>query len=654
MIRSVAVLGAGTMGAQIAAHFANVGVPTLLLDLTATVARSGLDRARTLKPDPFFTTDTWRHITVGGFDTDLARLAEFDWIVEAVVERLDVKTQLLARVDSCRRAGSIVSSNTSGIPISTLAQGRSHDFRRSFLGTHFFNPPRYLHLVEIIPTTETDGAVVADVARVCDRRLGKGVVIAKDTPNFIANHIGLHAACRILDVFAGGQYTIGEIDAMTGPILGRPKSATFRTIDITGLDVLTAAARNLSSRLEDERARDAFELPPIVSSMIGRGWLGEKSGQGFYRRERAADGSRRLLALDPASMEYRPMDPVRIPVLEAISSIPDPADRLRRLVLDPGRVGQFFRDTLVPTLVYTARVALEIANSIDDVDRAMRWGYGWELGPCETWDAIGVSEVLDSAPAAAAPRGHGLVEPPSLVRDLLESHRNRFRANPLPPAAPDLLILKAAKDCQQIVKQNAGASLIDLGDGVLALEFHSKMNTIGAETIEMLCIGVDEASRHFAALVIGNDTPIFSAGANLLALLTEVQQQRWAEVDRMVRVFQAAMLGLRYSDVPVIVAAAGMTLGGGCEVMLQAGHVQAAAETYAGLVETAVGLIPAGGGTTELLSRAMLQLQSASADPIPLVQQAFETIGFARVSTSAEDARRLGFLKATDAVTINR
>jgi 3-hydroxyacyl-CoA dehydrogenase len=639
-IRTAAVLGAGTMGGQIAAHLANAGVPSLLLDLTADVARQGLQKAIALKPDPFFTKEAAALITVGGFDQDLAKLAGADWIVEAVVERLDIKQALLERVDAARAPGAIVSSNTSGIPIAALAAGRSQDFRRHRLGTHFFNPPRYLRLLEIIPTADTDPAVTERVSWFADHRLGKGVVVAKDTPNFIANHIGLFGVVQTLRLLESGEYTIEEIDAITGPAAGRPKSATFRTMDIAGIDVLGHVAANLTDRLADAAARAALTLPRIVQQLIERGWVGEKSGQGFYKKA----GSE-ILTLDPATLEYRPRQAARIASVDAAQSIDDVGERIKTLFHARDKAGAFLRAALAPTLVYTARVAPDIAHSIDDVDRAMRWGFGWELGPFEIWDAIGIREVHEAA---------GVAAPPTMVATLLAGGRNRFRDHALPPAAPDLQILKSAKDRQKVVRRNAGASLVDLGDGVLAVEFHSKLNTIGGDTIQMLDAGLKEAAAGFAALVVGNEAPNFSAGANLMLVLLEAQEGNWDEIDLMVRTFQRMTMALRYAPVPVIVCPAGMTLAGGCEIMLHADCVQAAAESYIGLVEVGVGLVPAGGGCKELLARAGENLPDEGTDLLPFAQAVFETIGFAKVSTSADEARRIGYLRDSDQVTMNR
>jgi 3-hydroxyacyl-CoA dehydrogenase len=651
-VNSVAILGAGTMGAQIALHFANAGIPSVLLDLTGEIARQGLDKARKLKPDPQFTPDVASLVTTGGFDTDLHRIAQADWVMEAVVERLDVKQQLLAKVDEQRRPGTIVSTNTSGIPIAALAEGRSDDFRRHWLGTHFFNPPRYLRLLEIIPTPDTDPAVVAEVSRVADLLLGKGVVVARDTPNFIGNHIALYGVAVMLRALESGRYSIEEIDAITGPAIGRPGSATFRTMDIAGIDVLAHVMRNLHERLADPGDREAFVVPKFVDAMIARGQLGEKAGRGFYERRKSPTGESEIWTLDWQTLEYRPKQSAKIGSIEAGKSMDDLAARVRMLFNSKDKAGQFLRETLAPTLVYAARVTPDIAHSIDDVDRVMRWGFGWELGPFELFDTIGVREVMA---AAIETGGHAVAKgTPGLVQSVLDAGANRFREGLVAPAAPDLQILRSAKDRQRTVKKNAGASLVDLGDGVLAVEFHSKMNAIGGDTVAMLQAGVKEAAKSHQALVVGNDAATFSAGANLMLVLLEAQEGNFDELDLMVRQFQQAMMQLRYSDVPVVVAPAGLTLGGGTELALHADRVQAANETYMGLVEVGVGLIPAGGGTKEMLVRAMAQLPSPQSDPLPYVQKAFETVALAKVSASGPDARRLGYLAGTDAFTANR
>jgi 3-hydroxyacyl-CoA dehydrogenase len=614
-----------------------------VLDLTHEIARDGLKRAAALKPDPFFTKESLGLIATGSLD-DLSSLASADWIIEAVVERIDIKRALLQRVDAARTPGTLVSSNTSGIPIGSLAEGRSDDFRRHWLGTHFFNPPRYLHLLELIPTAETDPDVLERVAWFADYRLGKGVVVAKDTPNFIANHIGLFGVMQVLRLLRTSDYTLEEIDAITGPALGRPKSATFRTMDIAGIDVLAHVASNLAERLDNPAIRQMFEVPPLVRQMIERGLVGEKSGQGFYKRVRSQSGASEILTLDPATLTYRPRQSPRLPSVDAARSIDDVRQRTRALFLGQDRVGEFLRATLGPMLVYTADVTPQIAHSIDDVDRAMRWGFGWELGPFETWDAIGLKEVLEAVPGSNIP---------PLVAGSRVTGKDRFRDRPLAAAAADLQILSAARDRQQILRKNAGASLVDLGDGVLAVDLHSKLNTIGGDTVQMLQVGLKEAAANFVALVVGTEAAEFSAGANLMLLLMEAQDGNWDEIDLMVRQFQGITQALQQSAVPVIVAPAGLALGGGCEIALHGDRVQAAAESYIGLVEVSVGLIPGGGGTKEMLARAM-EAAPPSDDLLPFVQPVFETIGFAKVSTSARHAHTLGYLRSVDGETMNR
>jgi 3-hydroxyacyl-CoA dehydrogenase len=450
------------------------------------------------------------------------------------------------------------------------------------------------------------------VREFADHHLGKGVVIAKDTPNFIGNHLALYGVMRMLEQVASGTYTIEEVDAITGPAIGRPKSATFRTLDLAGVDILGHVVHNLHERLEDEQARRTFVLPPLVEQMLERGLTGEKAGQGFYKRVKGKGGESEILTLDPATLDYRPRTAPRLPSLDAAQSIADVGERVRTLYEGRDRVGQFLRDTLGPTLQYAAEVTPRIANSPEDVDRVMRWGFGWELGPFELIRAIGLET---------------------------------------PAGSPTLL--PAAADRTRVVKKNAGASLVDMGDGVLRVDFHSKMNAIGADTVQMLQAGVQEASRNFAALVVGNEAPNFTAGANLMLVLLEAQEENWDELDLMVRAFQHATLGLRYASVPVVVAPAGLALGGGCELALHADRIQAAAETYIGLVEAGVGLIPAGGGTKEMALRAA-DATPGGGDLLPAVQRAFEAIGFAKVSTSAPHARQLGYLRTVDAITMNR
>ena len=648
-IHSVAVLGAGVMGAQIAAHFANAGVPALLLDLTDEAAAAGLKRARGLSPDPFFTPETWRLVETASFEQGWPRLRDADWVIEAIVERLDAKVELLAQVDQARGAHAIVSSNTSGIPIAALAEGRSEGFKRHWLGTHFFNPPRYLRLLEVIPTNDTDAVVVERVSRFADERLGKGVVIAKDSPNFIGNHLALFEVTRVLAAVAAGSYSIEEVDAITGPAIGRPKSATFRTLDLAGLDILAHVIENLRQRLPAHEAV-AFGIPAFVERMLAAGLTGEKAGRGFYQRVKDAEGGSQILVIDPATLEYGPQKPPKLAALAAAEPVTDLGARVAKLFSGSDRVGAFLREILAPTLVYAARIAPDVAHSPDDVDRVMQWGFGWERGPFELMDVMGIGEVLDAAGQTAP----SLLEAgvPRLLQHALDAGRNRLREGRVPPAGADLQVLRSAKDRSRMVKSNPGASLVDVGDGVLAVEFHSKMNAIGGDALAMLQQGAREAAQNFAALVIGNDALHFSAGANLMLVLLEAQDENWDELDAMVRLFQQTSTMLRGCDVPVVVAPAGLALGGACELALHADRVQAAGETYMGLVEVGVGLIPAGGGTKEMTARAAAR--ASGGDLTPHAQHAFETIGFGKTSASGPDAVRLGYLRAVDGITMNR
>ncbi len=634
-IRSAAVLGAGTMGAQIAAHLANAGVPVRLLDVTEQAARDGLKHAAALKPDPFFTRNGIALIGTGSLD-DLSPIAAVDWIIEAVVERIDIKRDLLARVDAARRPGTIVTSNTSGIPIAALAEGRTDDFRRHWLGAHFFNPPRYLPLLELIPTPATDPTVLDRVAWFADQRLGKGVVVAKDTPNFIANHIGLFGVVQVLRVLESGAFTIEEIDAITGPAIGRPKSATFRTMDIAGVDVLGHVARNLAERLDDPEARKVFALPPLVQQMIDRGLIGDKAGQGFYRRERGRGGASEILTLDLASLTYRARQSPRLPSLEAARSIDDIRERIARSFSVRTASASSCARPSGPMLVYTARVAPEIAHT----HRRRRSG-----------DAVGIRmgarSVRDVGRHWPAERPH------RRSRRRRPSTRRRAEAGAEGTVSTRRSAAGCAGSADSQVRQGSAARAAEerrreprrsRRRRARASSLHSKMNAIGGDTVQMIHAGLKEAAANFSALVIGTDAAQFSAGANLMLLLLEAQEGNWDEIDLMIRQFQGTTQALRQSPVPVIVAPAGLALGGGCEIVLHGDRVQAAAESYIGLVEVGVGLIPGGGGTKEMLARAM-EAAPAADDLLPFVQPVFETIGFGKVSTSARHASELGYLR---------
>jgi 3-hydroxyacyl-CoA dehydrogenase len=678
-----AVLGAGTMGAQIAAHLANAGLPVLLLDIPPReltpeeqargltletkavrnrIAQAGLDAARKAKPAAFMTPERAALVAVGNFDDDMARLKDCDLIIEAVVENLEIKRQLYARVDEARRPGSIVASNTSGIPISQIAEGRSEDFRAHFLGMHFFNPPRYLHLVELIGTEWTKPEVACSVAGFLDQRLGKGVVVAKDRPNFIANRIGTYGALVTIKTMLDGGYSIEEVDKMTGPALGRPKSATFRTFDIVGLDVLMHVTKNLYDAVPEDEERDAFLAPEFLQRMTERGLLGVKTGGGFYRKQKGAE-KQEIWTLDYAALEYRPAQKVKLPALDMAKNIEGVGERMKALVWGKDRVGAFLWQTISKTLRYAANRIPEIANNVVDVDRAMRWGFGWELGVFETWDAIGVEQSV------ARMREEGVIIPANVERMLAAGatsfYKNEngqrsffdFDALEYKPVneVPGTIILKSVKERTSVIKKNSGASLIDLGDGVAGLEFHSKMNAIGGDTIQMLKTALSEVERNFVGLVVGNQGANFCVGANLMLMLMEAQDENWDELELMVRAFQQATMSLRYSPKPVVVAPFNLTIGGGCEFVVHGDHVRAAAESYIGLVEVGVGIIPAGGGAKEMTVRALDAIPQGmdDADPFPFIKRAFETIALAKVSTSAMEARALQFLRDDDAISMN-
>jgi 3-hydroxyacyl-CoA dehydrogenase len=688
-IEKAAVLGGGTMGARIAAHLANAGIPCYLLDIVPKelsaeekrkeltlenpavrnrLAQAGLDAVKRSRPGALFTPEVARLITPGNFDDHLAWCGEVDWIIEAVAENLDIKRQLWARVDGVRHPGTLVTSNTSGLPIRQIAEGRSEDFQQHWAGTHFFNPPRYMKLVELIPGPRTLPDVLAALEEVCDVRLGKGVVRAKDTPNFIANRIGTFSLLNALEQMQALEMTIEEVDASTGPVIGWPNSATFRTLDIVGLDVLIHVIRNLYENVSDDESRELYRVPPLLEEMMRRGWLGEKTGSGFYKRVKGS-GESEILTLDWKKMEYRPRQKAKFASLESAGALESTRDRLPMLVapaLDGAaadKASRFLGSTLSATCLYAARRVPEIADRIVDVDRAMCWGFGWELGPFEVWDAIGVDRMVRAIARQQKPI-------PPLVTSVLGMPSQSFyvreqgRTRCFDPAAGALrtleehtgvIVLKALKERTATVEENAGASLIDLGDGVLCCEFHAKMNAIGADTIAMLKAGVARLEGEFEAMVIANQAPNFSAGANLMLLLMMAQEGEWDDIHLAIRQFQRANMAIKYAPAPVVAAPHAMSLGGGCEIPLHAARIHAAAETYMGLVEAGVGLIPAGGGTKEMLIRANEHATgNDSLDLMHALRPIFENIATAKVSTSGEEARSLGYLRPSDLVAMNR
>jgi len=689
-IEKAAVLGAGTMGARIAAHLANAGIPCYLLDIVPPelnadekrkgltlenpavrnrIVVAGLEAAKKSRPAAFFTPETARLITPGNFEDNLAWCGEADWIIEAVAENLEIKRKLFERIDAVRKPGTIVTSNTSGLPIHTVSEGRSESFQQHFAGAHFFNPPRYMKLVELIPGPKTLPDVLAALDEVCDVTLGKGVVVAKDTPNFIANRIGTFSILHALQQMQALGMSVEDVDACTGPAVGWPNSATFRTLDIVGLDVIVHVIRNIYETVPDDESRELYRAPALIEEMMKRGWLGEKTGSGFYKRVKGAGGESEILTLDWQKMEYRVRQKAKFGSIEAGKSIESTRERLPMLV-GPALEGdggdnasRFLWATLGETCLYAARRIPEIAGSILDVDRAMRWGFGWELGPFEIWDAIGVERM------AKALERRGKQMPPLVAKVLAspkksfyESEKGRakyfdFAAGALAPLEEPagIIVLKSLKDRTAVVQENSGASLIDLGDGVLCCEFHAKMNAIGGDIFAMLQAGVARLDTEFEAMVIGNQAPNFSAGANLMLLLMTAQEDEWDEIHLAVRQFQRMNMAIKYAPRPVVSAPQGMALGGGCEINLHAARIHAAAEAYIGLVEVGVGLIPGGGGTKEMLIRANEHAPSGdSLDLMHALRPVFENIATAKVSTSGEEARSLGYLRASDLIAMNR
>jgi len=689
-IEKAVVLGAGTMGARIAAHLANAGIPCYLLDIVPPelnadekrkgltlekpavrnhIVMAGLDAAIKSRPAAFFTPETARLITPGNFDDNLAWCAEADWIIEAVAENLEIKRKLLERVDAVRKPGTIVTSNTSGLPIRLIAEGRSEDFQQHWAGTHFFNPPRYMKLAELIPGPKTLPAVLEALEEICDVRLGKGVVVAKDTPNFIANRIGTFSMLNAIQQMRALDMTVEEVDACTGPAVGWPKSATFRTADIVGLDVLDHVIRNIYGSIPDDESREMFRVPPLVEEMMKRGWLGEKTGSGFYKRVKGAGGESEILTLDWQKMEYRTQQKARFGSIEAGKAVEDTRERLGLLV-GPALAGQtgdkanrFLWTCLSEMCLYAARRAPEIAHTVVDVDHAMQWGFGWEMGPFEIWDAIGVermAKALERDGKQMPPLVSKVIASPKQSFYEMEKGRARYfdlASGALAPVkeSAGVLILKSLKDRTPVVQENSGASLIDLGDGVLCCEFHAKMNAIGGDITAMLQSGVARLETEFEAMVIGNQATNFSAGANLMLLLMTAQEGEWDDIHLAVRQFQRMNMAIKYAPRPVVSAPQAMALGGGCEINLHAARIHATAEAYIGLVEVGVGLIPGGGGTKEMLIRA--NEHAAGGDSLDLthaLRPIFENIATAKVSTSAEEARSLGYLRPSDLIAMNR
>lgn len=682
-VEKAAVLGAGTMGAAIAAHLSNAGIPTLLLDiapkeLSESEERKGLpldsfhvrnrivgemfDAAKKLKPAPFMLGDNANLIELGNFEDDMEKLKDCDLVIEAVVERLDIKHKLFAEVEKHRKPGSIIASNTSGIPIADIAEPFSDDFKSHFLGTHFFNPPRYMKLVEVIPTEWTDGKVACEVHGFMDKRLGKGVVPAKDRPNFIANRIGVFGMMATIHAMIEMGLTPTEVDQITGKAIGHASSATFRTSDLVGLDITAHVTRNLYPAIPEDKDREIFKMPELIEKMLEKNILGDKTSGGFFKKSTDAEGNRVILELDMDSFEYKPQEKTKFKSLEEAKQIEDSAKRIKKLYWSDDKVGEFLRETSGFVSRYSAERIPEIADTILEIDNAIKWGFGWTVGVFEAWDAIGVKESVEKM----KDEGHTI---PENVQKMLDSEAETFykkedgkkfyydlvNGGYKEIAAQDgVIMLDSVKEANGVIKSNAGASLIDLGDGVACLEFHSKMNSIGGDTVQMMNYAFDEVEKNFEGLVIGNQGGNFSAGANIMMVLLAAQEEEWDDINMMIAQFQKAVMRIRYSPKPVVTAPYGLALGGGCEISMHGDKVRAASETYIGLVEVGVGLIPAGCGTKEMTMRSMDKAKATpDADPLAFLKKTFEMIGMGKVATSAQEAKSWGILRPSDAISMN-
>ena len=691
-INKVAVLGAGTMGARIAAQFANAGVPSVLLDIVPPgadasarnkISAAGLEAAKKSKPAAFMEPSLARLVTVGNFEDDLKKLAEVDWVIEAVVENLDIKRSLLKKVEAIVKPGTIITTNTSGLPVGKISEGFSTEFRRAWFGTHFFNPPRYMRLLELIPTPEADRAVIDAVSHFCDVRLGKGVVMAKDTPNFIGNRIGTFSVLNVMRLIQEMDLTIEDVDALTGQAVGWPKSATFRTIDLVGLDILGHVVGNMTANVHDERSD--LRLPGFFAQMLERKWLGDKTKGGFYKKVRRVDGQEdERLALDWKTLEYHPRLKPKFAALDMGKNIEDTGTRLRMLLGMEGgpqkgdKAGAFLWAALSELWTYSANRVPEISDSVVEIDRAMRLGFNWELGPFEIWDAAGVEATVarmkkEGKPVAANVEKLLAGGQKSWYTDDAKSASGRkfwelTAGNWQPVEVPaGVWSVAVAEKSNGVVKKNSGASLVDLGDGVGCIEFHSKMNSLGTDIVGFIgqTLKANGPGDNFDAFVITNDATNFSVGANLMLLLMSVQEEEWDDVDLAIRQFQGMTQAIKFSPKPVVVGAFGLCLGGGTEISLHAAARQPHAELYTGLVEVGVGLLPGGGGCKEMLLRAVDSAAAAhgkcspealagSVEMLEAMKRTFETIATAKVATSAQEARKIGFLSDSDRITMNR
>ncbi|AZI24346.1 3-hydroxyacyl-CoA dehydrogenase/enoyl-CoA hydratase family protein [Pedobacter sp. G11] len=681
-INKVAVLGSGIMGSRIACHFANIGVEVLLLDIAPKeltpeeqakgltldnpvvknrIVNMALQTAVKTNPSPVYSKKVLNKIKTGNFDDDMSKIAGFDWVIEVVVENLDIKKKVFEQVEQFRKPGTLITSNTSGIPIHLMAEGRSEDFKAHFCGTHFFNPPRYLKLLEIIPTPHTKPEIVDFLMHYGDKFLGKTTVLCKDTPAFIANRVGVYSIMALLHLVEKLDLTVEEVDKFTGPALGRPKSATFRTSDVVGLDTMINVAKGLYDNCPDDKAHELFKLPEYVQKMEENKWLGDKTKQGFYKKTKTADGKTEILALDLKTLEYKPQQKVKSATLEMTKPVENLRERMKIFAKGKDKAGELFRHSSFGLFEYVSDRIPEISDELYRIDDAMRAGFGWELGPFELWDAVGVKEAIEGMEQygnKAAAWVHEMLDAGNTSFYKVEGGIKKYYDIPSKsykalPGTDEFIILDNIRENKTLWK-NSGVSIIDLGDGILNVEFHTKMNTIGGDVISGINKAIDMAEKDYRGLVIGNDGANFSAGANVGMIFMMAVEQEWDELNMAIRMFQNTSMRIRYSSIPVVVAPHNLTLGGGCEFSLHADHVQLSAETYMGLVEFGVGVIPGGGGTKEFALRASDEYKDDQIVQNALKER-FLTIGMAKVSTSGYEAFELGYLqKDKFSISMNR
>ncbi|MGO4878630.1 3-hydroxyacyl-CoA dehydrogenase NAD-binding domain-containing protein [Pedobacter psychrotolerans] len=681
-INKVAVLGSGIMGSRIACHFANIGVEVLLLDIAPKelspeeqakgltldkpavknrIVNTALQTAVKTNPSPVYTKKALNKIKTGNFDDDMSKIAGFDWVIEVVVENLDIKKKVFEQVEQFRKPGTLITSNTSGIPIHLMAEGRSEDFKAHFCGTHFFNPPRYLKLLEVIPTPYTKPEIVDFLMHYGDKFLGKTTVLCKDTPAFIANRVGVYSIMALLHLVEKLDLTVEEVDKFTGPALGRPKSATFRTSDVVGLDTMIKVAKGLYDNCPDDKAHELFKLPAYVQKMEENKWLGDKTKQGFYKKTKTAEGKTEILALDLKTLEYKPQQKVKSATLEMTKPVENLPERMKIFAKGKDKAGELFRHSSFGLFEYVSDRIPEISDELYRIDDAMRAGFGWELGPFELWDAVGVKEGVEGMEQygnKAAAWVHEMLDAGNTSFYKVEAGIKKYYDIPTKsykalPGTDEFIILDNIRKNKTLWK-NSGVSIIDLGDGILNVEFHTKMNTIGGDVISGINKAIDMAEKDYRGLVIGNDGANFSAGANVGMIFMMAVEQEWDELNMAIRMFQNTSMRIRYSTIPVVVAPHNLTLGGGCEFSLHADHVQLSAETYMGLVEFGVGVIPGGGGTKEFALRASDEYKDDQIVQNALKER-FLTIGMAKVSTSGYEAYELGYLqKDKFSISMNR